>query len=391
MGVLVEPAPEVEINSETETSSIGPDLTVAAPVGNRLTAEAIKKILDSDRRVYYRTKELNDKLFIHYGGWKKLENLAEFTGLKVLYGECNSFDQIEGLETCTQLKSLFLNQNCIREISGLDNLVNLWSLNLSENFIQTITHLDHLVNLNTLIVANNNIGVNGLSDLNALRCLPISCLDIQNNKIDDPQVLDVLMDMPNLSVLYLKGNPVVRKIDNYRKTVIAAIPGLKFLDERPVFDEDRRCAEAFTRGGMDAERQERKDIQKEKENEHNKNMQAFDQMIAEAKSEHREGLAMRQIDRYTDENDPVESLLRVQRRWYAEHDTVQEEPDTRQYEFIPPSRNDSTCDATEGSVVALNDMDYEVFGSRHMIITNAINSHINVKYLHNLHQMPHCR
>ena len=63
--------------------------------------------------------------------------------------------------------------------------------------------------------------------------------------------------MPNLAVLYLSGNDVTKKIKNYRKTLIARLPLLKYLDDRPVFDEDRRFAEAFSRGGLDEERKER--------------------------------------------------------------------------------------------------------------------------------------
>ena len=63
--------------------------------------------------------------------------------------------------------------------------------------------------------------------------------------------------MPNLKVLYLQGNGITSKIRNYRKTVIDRIPSLKYLDDRPVFEDDRRNAEAFARGGMEEERKER--------------------------------------------------------------------------------------------------------------------------------------
>ena len=70
-------------------------------------------------------------------------------------------------------------------------------------------------------------------------------LDVQRNKIEDVEILEVLRDMPNLSCLYLQGNPVVNKVRNYRKRLIAMLPNLKYLDDRPVFENDRRCAEAF--------------------------------------------------------------------------------------------------------------------------------------------------
>ena len=48
-----------------------------------------------------------------------------------------------------------------------------------------------------------------------------------------------------LSVLYLRGNPAVSAIRGYRKTLIARLPGLNYLDDRPVFETERLCAEAW--------------------------------------------------------------------------------------------------------------------------------------------------
>ena len=56
-----------------------------------------------------------------------------------------------------------------------------------------------------LYLARNRIGRNGLDDLRGLLdCPSITTLDLQNNKIDDPAILDeILVNMPNLKVLYL--------------------------------------------------------------------------------------------------------------------------------------------------------------------------------------------
>ena len=91
--------------------------------------------------------------------------------------------------------------------------------------------------------------------------------------------------MPKLSVLYLMGNPVCKKIQNYRKVLTAQIPSLKYLDDRPVFEEDRRYAEAWSRGGIDEERNERKLFKKEKEDAHWANHDAFKEMIRKAREE----------------------------------------------------------------------------------------------------------
>ena len=64
--------------------------------------------------------------------------------------------------------------------------------------------------------------------------------------------------------------------------MIANIKTLKFLDDRPVFPEDRRRAEAFARGGIEEERKEMKIIKKEKEDLHWANHEAFRIMIKNA-------------------------------------------------------------------------------------------------------------
>lgn len=59
----------------------------------RITDQFLKKLLSSDIRMYYITKYLNDKLYLHYKGFRKIENMNEFTGLKVLYIEGNALEK----------------------------------------------------------------------------------------------------------------------------------------------------------------------------------------------------------------------------------------------------------------------------------------------------------
>ena len=153
--------------------------------------------------------------------------------------------------------------------------------------IVTVEGLENLENLDMLYLARNRIGRNGLDDLRGLLdCPSITTLDLQNNKIDDPAILDeILVNMPNLKVLYLQNNPCVNKIKQYRKTMIARLPTLKYLDDRPVFDDDRRNAEAFARGGLEEERKERAIIQQEKADRDERNRIAFKDMIKQARAE----------------------------------------------------------------------------------------------------------
>lgn len=56
--------------------------------GAVLCKQELKNILRKDRN-YYSTPELNDVLFLHFKGYRKIEALEEFTGLRTLHAETN--------------------------------------------------------------------------------------------------------------------------------------------------------------------------------------------------------------------------------------------------------------------------------------------------------------
>lgn len=240
-------------------------------------------------KLYYRTFELNEKLYFHYKGFEKLENMHLFPDLKCLYFEGNGIKKIEGLEANVNLVSLYLQENLISKFENLQTLSNLHTLQLSDNCISVIENISFNTKLDSLYLKSNRIGRGGLADMiGLLECPSLVCLDIQSNNISDVEILDeVLAKMPKLKVLYMQGNEITKKIPSYRKTVISKIPTLMYLDDRPVFVEDRRHAEAYTRGGIEAEREERNIIKKEKDEAHQKNHEAFKEMMRKAREEKR--------------------------------------------------------------------------------------------------------
>jgi len=128
---------------------------------------------------------------------------------------------------------------------ALAALPQLDTLNLSGNVLEDLGGLAGCTSLRSLLAANNQLAsTEAVAPLAA--CTTLESLDLQNNKLEDGEgLLSVLRQLPSLKCLYLRGNPLVSSMRSYRKATIAALPGLTYLDERPVFELERLCAEAW--------------------------------------------------------------------------------------------------------------------------------------------------
>jgi dynein assembly factor 1 len=103
-----------------------------------LTKRFLLELFKKEWRRYYRTPELNEKLFLHYKGFSYIKNMHVFTDLKCLYFEGNGCRSLKGLENNLQMRSLFIQENIIENIEGLENLKELRQINLNDNIIKFI-------------------------------------------------------------------------------------------------------------------------------------------------------------------------------------------------------------------------------------------------------------
>ena len=239
----------------------------------------------------YETPELNEKLFLHFKGYRFIDNLAPYVALKTLFLESNGIQEISGLETCVHLRSLYLQQNGISKIEGLSTLAHLKTINLSQNRIAVVENLSGLKVLETL-----NLNKNCLNGPTALRglleCPTITNLDLTTNELEEPEILEeILQKMPKLSCVYLKGNGLVRKIKSYRKTMITSLSRLAYLDDRPIFELERVAAEAWKEGGREAEVEARQSYNQKKKDQERQQRVNFKKWKAERRQKRQDEIA----------------------------------------------------------------------------------------------------
>lgn len=319
-------------------------------------------------------------------GFSKIENLEAFTGLKVIYLEgngttrrtvrasggriqqsgqvcaltlhlvclslscrcvCEGFRKIEGLDQMKELRCLYLQENQISTIEGISSLTDLDTLNLNQNVLTSLDGLAPLAKLNSLLVQGNKL--KSLASVAGVLAVPsIGVLDLSRNNIEEEGVLDILSQLPNLKVLYLKDNPCVGAIANYRKRVVSAIPTLTYLDDRPVFEEERRTADAWARGGKAAEQAERKKFEQEKAEKEERNFRAFDDMVRQARLERGLPADDAEIDEKTtdqkeaDESDDEEDEKKSVTRDAPPLEDAPAEPTN----VLPPARRTNTITFT---------------------------------------------
>mmetsp|Transcript_12541 Transcript_12541/g.22745 ORF Transcript_12541/g.22745 Transcript_12541/m.22745 type:complete len:633 (-) Transcript_12541:3075-4973(-) len=238
----------------------------------------------------YECEEINDKLYLHFQGFRSIGGLEKYTGVKCLYLESNGLGAINGINHLSDLRCLYLQQNVIKEIGfsafgGLDKLV---TLDISQNLLRSLDGISNLVSLQTLNVSKNYLATKA-SILDVGKCSNLASLDLRNNQLEDEDggILQVFDQMGRLSALYLTGNPVVKHTKHYRKTLVNRFERLTYLDDKPVDEHERCFAQAWASGGREAEmkaREEWKSQQKEKTQSQVESWRSFKERTRQARA-----------------------------------------------------------------------------------------------------------
>lgn len=274
----------------------------------------------------YAAPHLNDQLYLHCKGFTAIKNLEPYRGVKVLWLEQNALSELSGLEAQQEgLVSLFVQNNFIRSLTSLTaTLAGLRVLNVSHNYLTSLRGIAAACpSLETLQASHNQ-----LTSLEACEELwrlagSLTSVDLSFNRIetyqaatespdatpapvsptgvyndDDMHLVDsaggapvalvgdaapvpvvsrtkgggedplalvrFFQQLPLVSVVYMQGNGLSHRLRSYRRNMILHLPALTYLDERPVFPEERRVVQAWGRGGEVAESAERAAIREEK-------------------------------------------------------------------------------------------------------------------------------
>lgn len=198
-----------------------------------------------EARGLYETPSLNECLLLHNIGLSQIPLLPNYSNVTSLILEKNGITHIENLSCMPKLRYLNLNNNKIISVDfsrDFESLSELGEIHLSTNRVCQITFPDASFGSLKILKLNKN----DLTDFFDFSRFPnLEVLDLSGNRIsDETGFFKFLKDrLPkSLLQLYLSPNPFIGKVKEYRRTVIGAVSGLRFLDKAFVTPQEVELA-----------------------------------------------------------------------------------------------------------------------------------------------------
>ena len=173
--------------------------TVAAPDAVAEDSEAVAELAEGE--------DPPPKNLLPRRKWLQLRHLS-------LADNALTFFPSAILPSFASLTHLDLSSNLLVSVPpGLSALYNLVSLNLSDNMIDSV--LGIYQNLGQVLTVN--LSKNRLDSLCGLeRLAALERIDLQDNHVEDPGEVGRLAVLPNISQVWIEGNPMTKIHENYR-------------------------------------------------------------------------------------------------------------------------------------------------------------------------------
>lgn len=282
-------------------------------------------------------------LFLQNNTIRSLRSLVTpLRNLRVLNVSHNYISSLKGLgAACPMLETLQASHNRIASLEVCEDLfqlaATLTSIDVSFNRIATQEAIpdDDAAEQQT-VAPESSVGVAAVSttpmvddDVRVVELADdgddavaaegtVAVLQRQGEQLEaatkaDPLVLvNFFAKLPNVSVVYMHGNPISHGLRQYRRNMILHLPHLMYLDERPIFPEERRVVEAWARGGTAAETAERAAIREEKKDHLNSSVRVLTDKM-EASRELRDRLTRQWDAKRAEEMEQLTQMRRAQR------------------------------------------------------------------------------
>ncbi|KAG5470884.1 hypothetical protein CUR178_02190 [Leishmania enriettii] len=301
-------------------------------------------------------------LFVQNNFIRSLSSLTvTLHGLRVLNVSHNYLTSLRGIAAgCPFLETLQVSHN---QLTSLEVCEELWqlagsltSVDLSFNCIEaareqagsvpealvTDAAAATTIDSGSRAAHDDAVRTANAADVGAVVLTDADCTAAALPKPEPLAIAQFFQHLPLVSVIYLQGNGLPRRVRHYRRNMILHLPALTYLDERPVFPEERRVTEAWGRGGDAADAAERAAIREEKRAH-------LTQCVTVLVEQQEEQRVVR--DRLTQQFDlrRAQELEELTRRRRRDRDSraVMEAEETAAREVVEKAQQDARWDAEE--------------------------------------------